>query len=273
MSRPIWKGVVTFGMVSIPVKLFAATDSKDLAMHLLHKKCNTRLKQMRWCPVCEREVEWSEVARGYEHTKDQYVVLTEEDMEKLPLPGKHAIQLSAFVDASEIDPVLYEKSYYLEPEETGIKPFALLMRALGEKQRTAVGKIAIRDKERLCALRPMNGNLVLETLFYPDEVRVSKGTAVPAVELSERELGMAFSLIDLMSEPFDAEKYHDQYRSALTEVIEAKLLGQELIEVTATPASKVIDLMEALKASVDAAKKRKVAAVPDGDRPRRAAAG
>lgn len=257
MARPIWKGVITFGMVSIPVKLYAATDSKDFAMHLLHKKCNSRLKQMRWCPSCEREVEWSEVARGYEHVKDQYVVLTEEDLEKLPLPSRHTIQVSSFVESSEIDPVFFEKSYYLEPEDTGLKPYALLIRALTEKGRVAVGKIALRDRERLCSLRPMDGNLVLETLFYADEVRVSKGTAVPAVEVSDGEMTMAGTLVDLMSEPFDPEKHHDQYRSALTEIIEAKLRGEEVVEVMTTPAARVIDLMEALKASVDEAKKRK----------------
>lgn len=257
MPRSIWNGVVSFGMVSIPVKLYAATDSKDLSLHLLHQECNSRLRQLRWCSVCQREVEWDEVVRGYEYTKDQYVVLTDEDFEKLPLPSKHTIELSAFVKAEEIDPVFYEKSYYLEPDEVGVKPFALLMRALKERQLAAVGKVAIRNKERLCALRPLDGALVLETLFYPDEVRVEKGAGAPVVEVSERELAMAYTLIDLLSEPFRPEEYRDQYREALMEVIEAKLQGQEVVEAAAPPAAKVIDLMAALKASVEAAKKRK----------------
>ncbi len=257
MARPIWKGVVSFGMVSIPVKLYAATDSKDIALHLLHGKCNSRLRQMRWCPVCEREVEWNEVARGYEHTKDQYVVLTDEDFEKLPLPSKHTIELSAFISAEEIDPVYYEKSYYLEPEETGIKPFVLLMRALRERKQAAIGKIAFHNKERLCALRPLDGILILETLLYADEIRVARDTPLPEVKVSEKELAMAFTLMDLLAEPFQPEKYRDNYREALTDIIEAKLRGQELVEVTAAPPGKIIDLMEALKASVEAAKKRK----------------
>ncbi len=273
MSRPIWKGVVTFGMVSISVKLFAATESKDVSMHLLHGECNSRLKQMRWCPVCEREVQWSEVVRGYEHAKDQYVILTEADMEKLPLPSKHTIEIAAFVQAAEVDPVFYEKSYYLEPDEASLKPFALLMRALEQRQRVGIGKIAIREKERLCALRPLDGNLVMQTLLRADEVRVSESTAPPPVEITDREMSMAFSLIDLLAEGFAPEKYPDQYRAALTEIIEAKLQGQELVEVAAAPEAKVIDLMEALKASVEAAKKRKQTGTEAETGPRRASAG
>ncbi len=273
MPRSIWNGVISFGMVSIPVKLFTATESKDISFHLLHEECNSRLKQLRWCPVCEHEVEWGQIVRGYEYAREQHIVLSDEDFEKLPLPSKHTVELTAFVQAQEIDPVFYEKSYYLEPEETGIKPFALLMRALREKQLTAIAKIAVRNKERLCALRPLDGTLILETLYYPDEIRVQKGTELPEIEVSERELSMAFTLIDLLSEPFAPEKYGDDYRQALMAVIQAKLEGQEIVETPAAPA-KVTDLMAALKASVEAAKKRRE---DEGAEPvrrgRRAAAG
>lgn len=269
MSRPIWKGVITFGMVSIPVKLFPATESKDVAMHLLHKDCNTRLKQLRWCPACEREVPWPEVVRGYEHARDQYVVLSAEELEKLPVPGKNAIQLEAFVESSKIDPVYFEKSYYLEPDGPAVKPFALLMRAMKDKDRAAVGRIAIRERERLCALRLMGGNLVLETLFYSDEVRLAPESALPAGEVPEREMSMALTLVDLMSEEFDPSKYQDTRRNALAELVEAKLQGQEVVQPAATPATKVVDLMEALRASVEAAKKRQGKAAPSGARPKR----
>lgn len=257
MPRSIWNGVISFGMVSIPVKLYAATESKDISFNLLHRECNSRLKQLRWCPLCEREVEWGEVVRGYEYARDHYAVMSEEDSEKLPLPSKRSVELVTFVEAQEIDPVFYEKSYYLEPEETGVKPFALLMRALREKELTAVAKIAIRNKERLCALRPLSGTLMLETLFYPDEIRVEMAAPLPEVEVSERELEMAFALIDLLSEPFQPEKFRDEYREALMEVIEAKLRGAEVAEAPAAPAAKVTDIMSALKASVEAAKKRR----------------
>ena len=272
MARSIWNGVVSFGMVSIPVKLFAATDSKDLPLHLLHRVCNSRLRQMRWCPECQREVEWNEVVRGYEHTKDQYVVLTEEDFEKLPVASKRTIELSAFIGADEIDPVFYEKSYYLEPEETGVKPFVLLMQALKERKQAGIGTIALRHRESLCALRPMDGTLMLETLFHADEIRVAKGTPLPEVKVSERELSMASTLMDVLTEPFDPLKYRDEYREGLVNIIEAKLRGLELVEVPAAPPGKIIDLMAALKESVEAAKKRKEAGAPKGGEKRRKAA-
>ena len=256
MPRSIWNGVISFGMVSIPVKLYTATQSKDISFHLLHKECNTRLQQLRWCPTHERPVEWSEVVRGYEYARDEHVILTEEDFEKLPLPSKQTVELSAFVKAEDIDPVYYEKSYYLEPDAKGIKPFALLMTALREKGLTGIAKIAVRNKEQLCALRPMDGTLILETLFYPDEIRVEK-TELPDVKISEKELEMAYTLIDLLSEEFEPEKYKDEYREALMKVIEAKLEGEELPEVAAAGPAKVTDIMSALRASVEAAKKRK----------------
>jgi DNA end-binding protein Ku len=256
MPRSIWNGVISFGMVSIPVKLFTGTESKDISFNQLHKDDNVRIKMVRWCPEDDRALEMGEIVRGYEYARDQYVILTEEDFEKLPLPSKHTIELAQFVAAEEIDPVYYEKTYYLEPDEKGVKPYSLLMRALKEKGLTAVAKIAIRNKERLCALRPMDGTLVLETLFYPDEIRVQKESDIPEVEVSDRELDMAFTLIDLLHEPFDPERFKDEYREALMQLIDAKLEGQELAVVTAQPA-KVTDLMTALKASVAAAKKRR----------------
>ena len=273
MPRSIWNGLISFGMVSIPVKLFTATESKDVSFHLLHEECSSRLKQQRWCPVCEREVEWGEIVRGYEYAKDQHVVMSDEDFEKLPLPSKRTIELTAFVEAREIDPVFYEKSYYLEADEIGTKPFALLMKALIEKNLTAIAKIAVRNKERLCALRPMDGTLMLETLYYPDEIRVERGVELPEVEVSDRELEMAATLIDLLQEPFDPEKYHDDYRAALMQIIEAKLEGQEFVEAAQPVPANVTDLMTALKASVEEAKKRRASGEQEsGGRRRRAKA-
>jgi len=276
MPRSIWNGVISFGMVSIPVKLYTGTQDKDISFHMLHKTDDTRIKMLRWCPDDERPVDMDEIVRGYEYARDQYVVLTEEDFEKLPLPSKHTIELTQFVDAEEIDPVFYEKSYWLEPDEVGVKPFALLMRALREKNLTAIAKIAIRNKERLCALRAKDGTLVLETLFYPDEIRIEEQEASD-VEVSQRELEMAFTLIELLHEPFDPERYHDEYRRALMEVIQAKLDGQEIAEAPAPVPANVTDLMSALKASVEAAKKRRHEEDAEEERPpakrRRAAAG
>lgn len=256
MPRSIWNGVISFGMVSIPVKLYTATQSKDISFHLLHKECGTRLQQLRWCPEHERAVEWGEVVRGYEYARDEHVIMTEEDFEKLPLPSKQTVELSAFVNAEEIDPVFYEKSYYLEPDAKGIKPFALLMTALKKKGLTGIAKIAVRNKEQLCALRPMDGTLILETLYYPDEIRVEK-SELPDVKISDKELDMAYTLIELLTEDFEPEKYKDEYREALMQVIEAKLEGEELPEAAEAKPAKVTDIMSALRASVEAAKKRK----------------
>ena len=257
MARAIWSGSIGFGMVSIPVKLFGATESKDISFNLLHATCGTRLKQLRWCPTDEREVPWSETVRGYEYAKDQYVTLTEEDFEKLPLPSKHTIELSAFVKEDEIDPVYYERSYHLAPDERGEKAYALLIRTLEKKGLTAIATITIRKKEQLCALRPREGVLMLETLFYPDEVREQPEMDLDKVKITDRELDMAFTLIDLLRKPFDPEEYKDQYREALTQVIDAKLEGREVVESPAPKESKVIDLADALRKSVEAAKKSK----------------
>jgi DNA end-binding protein Ku len=257
MPRPIWKGAITFGMISIPVKLYGATESKDVAFNTLHAECKSRIRQKRWCPVHDREVSADEVVRAYEYSKDQYVEVTEEDLEQLPIPSKHTIELSAFVKQSEIDPVYFERSYYLEPEQVGLKPYALLMRALKAKEVSAIAKVALRNKESLCVLRPAGDSLVLETLFYPDEVRAQEETATPEVLVSQPELAMAFSLIDLLQEPFDPSKYHDEYRGALLEMIEAKRNGAEIVAAPEAPAMRTADLMAALKASLEAAKKAK----------------
>jgi DNA end-binding protein Ku len=256
MPRAIWKGAISFGMVSIPINLYAAATNKDLSFHLLHDECNSRIKQVRRCPVHEKDLESSEIVRGFEYAKGQYVLMSDEDFEHVALPSKHTIEVTAFVRAEEIDPVYYERSYYLEPEDLGVKPYALLLRAMEEKQLTALAKIAFRNREHLCALRASNGTLMLETLYYSDELQVEQPKKVGDVELSDRELGMAFSLIDLLSERFEPEKYEDGYRKGLLEIIEAKLQGQEIITPAPAPTDKVIDLMAALKASVEAAQKR-----------------
>ena len=149
MPRSIWNGVISFGMVSIPVKLYTATEDKDISFRQLHKQCGSRLKQLRWCPECDRAVEWDEVVRGYEYAKDEHVAMTEEDFEKLPLPSKQTVELAAFVKADQIDPIYYQKTYYLEPDEKGVKPYALLMQAPKDKDLTGIAKIAVRNKEQL----------------------------------------------------------------------------------------------------------------------------
>jgi DNA end-binding protein Ku len=259
MPRPIWKGAITFGMISIPVKLYGATESKDLAFNMLHKPDKSRLKQKRWCPVDDREVFQDEIVRAYEYSKDRYVEITDEDLEALPVPSKHTIELTSFVKAADIDPVYFERSYFLEADEVGAKPYALLMRALKTKQVAAIAKVALRNKESLCVLRPGENVLMLETLYYPDEIRTAELPAAPDVLVSPQELTMALSLVEMLEEPFDPSKYHDEYRVALLGMIEAKANGQEVVAAPEAPMPQTVDLMAALKASLEAAKKAKPA--------------
>lgn len=280
MARALWRGTISFGMVSIPIKLFTATESQDLSFRQLHAADNSPIKLVRRCSSDGKDLDPDEIVKGYEYAKDHYVLVDESDLEKLPIPSKHTIELTAFVASEEIDPVYYEKSYHVEPEEMGRKPFALLVKALEEKKLNAVGKIAIRTKERLCSLRPRDGSLMLETLFYADEVKPPE-TDTPELKVSEAEMKVAYALIDLLHEPFDPTKYRDEYRDALKDIIEAKLDGQEYVApaepATAAPA---VDLMAALKASVEAAKKRKAggeaeaapAAPPETEKPSRSRA-
>ncbi|MBV9579899.1 MAG: Ku protein [Chloroflexi bacterium] len=257
MPRPIWKGAITFGMISIPVKLYGATESKDLAFNMLHKPDKSRLKQKRWCPVDDREVFQDEIVRAFEYSKDRYVEVTDEDIETLPVPSKHTIELTSFVKAAEIDPVYFERSYYLEADDVGAKPYALLMRALKTKQVAAVAKVALRNRESLCVLRPGENVLMLETLYYPDEIRTAELPAGPDVLVSPQELTMALTLVEMLEEPFEPKKYRDEYRVALLEMIEAKANGQEVAAAPEAPLPKTVDLMAALKASLEAAKKAK----------------
>ncbi len=257
MARALWRGTISFGMVTIPVKLFTATDSQDVSFRQLHAADNSPIKLVRRCSSDGKDLDADEIVKGFEYAKDHYVLVDESDLEKLPIPSKHTIELTAFVESEEIDPVYYEKSYHIEPEEMGRKPFALLVKALEEKKLNAVGKIAIRTKERLCSLRPRNGSLMLETLFFADEVKPPE-FETPEVKVSEAEMKVAYALIDLLQEPFDPAKYKDEYRDSLMQIIEAKLEGHEYV-APAEPAAAApaVDLMAALRASVEAAKKRK----------------
>lgn len=259
-ARAIWTGVITFGMVSIPVKLYSATENKDISFNQLHRDCKGRIKQQLFCPTCDRKIEYDEIEKGYEYGKDQYVVISKDDLEKLPVPNKNVVEVTSFIKQEEIDPIYYDKNYYIEPDQAAKKPFALFMHAMKEKDVVAVASIALRSKQRLCALRLMDGTLMLNTLLYPDEIRVQRGTALPDVQLSDKEMAMANSLIDLMTSDFEPAQLKDTYREALLSTIEAKLEGKEVVEAPSAPSSNVVDLMDALKASMEAMKAQKEAA-------------
>ncbi|MGI8924957.1 MAG: Ku protein [Fimbriimonadales bacterium] len=253
-ARPIWKGVVSFGMVSIPVELFTGVVENDISFNQLHDECKSRIKYVKWCPVHERAVEQDEIVKGYEYSKGQYVVLEEKDLEDLPVPSKHTIEVTRFVPAGSVDPVYFDRTYTIDPDEKGVKPYALFIKALEEKGMVGIGKFSIRQKEHICMLRPVKGTLVLETLYYADEVRVDLDKALPKVQVSDQEMQMANTLIDLLKGDFDAKEFQDEYRSTLMERIEAKAKGQELVEAPLPKEAQITDLMEALKRSVEAAK-------------------
>lgn len=254
MARSIWTGLITFGLVSIPVKLFSATESSRVSFHLLHNDCQTRIKEQRFCPTCERQVEWEEIEKGFEYAKGEYVVLTSEDMEKLPLPSKNAIEITEFVKSAEVDPIYFDRTYYLEPEKSAGKPFALFIKALNTKSMLGIGTITIRTRERPCALRPLGDTLSVTTLLYPNEIRIDLGAKVPEARISKQEQQMAANLVDAMTNKFEPDKFEDHYEAALQELIEAKIEGAPIKQPKRARKEKVVDLMDALKASVNQAK-------------------
>jgi DNA end-binding protein Ku len=254
--RAIWSGTISFGLVSIPVRLYTATESHDVHFHLLHKTDGVRLKNVRWCPKDQKAVPWDEVVRGFEYAKGRYVPVSEDDLEHLPVKTVHAVDISDFVKVEEVDPIYYDKAYYLAPEEAGIKAFALLRQALQQTGRVAVAKVAIRDKESLCLVRPYEDVLSMETMFYANEIRSTEDVAPAEPKVSPKELQMAVSLIENLSDSFDAERYEDEYQAALKKVVDAKVAGAPLPEVPTEKGEKVVDLMEALRASIEATKKK-----------------
>ena len=263
MPRAIWKGAVSFGMVSIPIKMYTATDEKDVSFNLLHKKDGERIKQQRYCPADDAVIEWNDVVRGYEIAPDQYVIMDPEDFEKVPVDTTHTIEITDFVPSEQIDPIYYQKTYYLEPEKISGKPFALLREVLKDSKLVALAKVTLRQKEQLCTLRVYNNTISLETMFYADEIRSTEEMEVPDdITLGEKEMTMAKSLVDMLSGNFEPERYHDNYREALLELIEKKSEGQEITR-PAPVAGKVTDLMEALRASVEAARRDKAGDAPE----------
>ena len=257
----MWKGAVSFGMVAIPVRLYLATESKSVSFRSLCPCHKQPIKQKRHCAVDDKVVEYGEVLRGFEIEKDQFVIIDEEDLDNLPIPSAKTIDIQEFVDGGDIPGELYMKqAYYLEPEKVGVKPYYLLKHALEEEGKVAVGKIALRDREHMATLRPYGPGMVVNSLHWPDEIRSFEDLSLPEdeVKIDKREMAMAKMLIQNLTEEFDPERYHDEYREAVLAVARAKAEGHEIAVVEA-PQPKVMDLMAALKASVEASKTGKKA--------------
>jgi DNA end-binding protein Ku len=262
--RPIWKGHLTFGLVTIPVKLYTATDSKDIRFRLLHRSCMTPIQNKRYCPHHEAIVEWNDVVRAYEYAKGKFVPVTEDELDHVPLETAGTVSVTAFVNLEEIDPIYYERSYYLAPDEGGQKAFRLLHDVLGEAARVAVGKVVIKEKEHLVSVRPHDGTLVMAILYYADEVRSIEDIPELPVQtkIHPNEKKMALQLVEGLTASFNPAEYHDDYREALQKVITAKIEGEEVVGVPARKETKVVDLMDALRRSLQATGKEKPARRP-----------
>jgi DNA end-binding protein Ku len=258
--RPIWKGAISFGLVTIPVKLYAATEEKDIRFHLLHKEDGGRIEMKRVCTVDGKEVAWDDLVRGYEVAKGESVILEPEEIEEAKPESATTIEIGDFVKLDEIDPIYFEKTYFLEPTDVGAKPFSLLLRALEESERVAVARVVIRTKERLATMRTYDGTLVLETMFWPDEIRSTGMLDLPEgkeADVRPKELQMAESLVESLADRFDPGEYKDEYRVALQELIERKMKGEQRAAKRRKPEPKVIDLMDALRASVEQSREQK----------------
>ena len=258
--RSIWKGAISFGLVTIPVKLYSATEERDVSFHQVHREDGGRIKYKRVCTVDGEEVTYGDIAKGYDLGGGEMVILTDEDLAGLPLKTSRTIDVLQFVPLEQVDPIYFAKSYYLEPDRTGAKPYALLRDALEESGRVALVKIALRQREQLATLRVRDGVFVLETMLWPDEVRKADFDFIDEeISVRPQELAMAASLIDTLTGDFDPSQYTDGYREALQAVIDAKVAGREVVspDEPESAGGAVLDLMAALRASVDAAKGKK----------------
>jgi DNA end-binding protein Ku len=260
--RSIWKGAINFGMVTIPVKLYTATEQKDVRFRLVHAKDGAPIVEKRFCSEEDKEVPWEEVAKGYEKSKGEFVVIDREEVAEASKPEETArtIDIGDFVEIEEIDPIYFEKSYFLEPVEVGVKPFNLLRRALEETGRVAVAKVTIRTKERLATLRVYDSTMVLETMYWPDEIRSVNELDLPTGKQASpqsREVGMARTLIESLASHFDPKQYKDEFRGKLLDLIERKMKTDRRSAKRRKPEPKVIDLMEALQASFAARTEQK----------------
>ncbi len=255
MLRAIWSGSISFGLVGIPVKAVPAQSPKDIRFELLHGPCHSKTKTNRYCPKCEREVPEDEMVRGFQYAKGQYVIVTPEEQEAMGTPAKRTLQILDFVEMTDVDPIYYEKPYFLQPSEGGERTYALLHRAMSDANRVGIGKVALREREHLALIRPHKHGLVMEILAFPDEVRAIEDAVPPMdVKIDERELQMANMLVQSMTSEFDPSKYRDEYREQLTRMIEEKVEGGTVtLPAAPGPATGAVsDLMEMLRRSLEA---------------------
>ncbi len=253
------KSVITFGMVAIPIAMYTATQDNDIHFNQLHKEDNSRIRYKKTCAHCGKEINSKDIVKGFEYDKDKYVVVTDEEIEKIKTEKEKSIQILHFAQLNQISPVYYDKTYQAAPETGGEKAFELLRAALMAEQKIAIGKSVMGTKDTLMAIIPREDGILISTMFYADDIKeLQKQYTKP--EVSEQELNMAKTLINSMDTPFDPAKYKDEYQGRLRELIEAKVSGKEVVVAEPGSTGKVIDLMDALKASVEKANKDKESA-------------
>ncbi len=261
--RTIWNGSINFGLVNIPIGLAVAQQRKDTAFRTLHRECGTPIKQKRYCPFHERDVEADELVKGWEFAKNQFVVVEESDLEAVAVQRSQSVDITRFVPISQVDPIYFDRTYYLAPAgpDAQRRPYVLLLRAMQEADMAAVGKFVLWGKENLCLIRPLGDSLVLETLFFAEDIRPRKeiDEAVEETEVKDPELAMARQLVDSLVGDFDPEDYENEYRNDLRAMLQAKLEGKEIALPEPVTTAPVVDLMQALKQSVEQAKKDKPA--------------
>lgn len=257
----MWKGSISFGLVNVPVRMFAATESKDVKFRYLHKTCKTPIQYTRTCPHCDKPVEWDEIVRGFEYAPDQFVVLDKEELETVQKKRSQTIDIVDFVQLAEIDPVYYDHTYYLAPETAGLKAYRLLETAMNETGKIAIARTVLRNTETLACIRVNNGVILMETLFWPDEVRATN--ELPNIQaestVTDQELKMAVTLIEQLATTFEAEKYKDEHRTELMTMIQSKVANQQVATAPARAAKQdnIVDLMQALQESIQLTKPTK----------------
>jgi DNA end-binding protein Ku len=269
MATSVWKGYLTFGLISIPIRLFSAARGERIGLNQLHSVCHSRIKMPLFCPTCDRQVPRNEIVKGYEYEKDQYVLFDEKELEKIEPESARSMEILEFVRLDEIDPLYYESSYYVTPEDEGRKAYQLLFDAMEDSGYAAIAKITMHQREHIVVIRPRENGMTLHTMFYSNEIRqvAEYGKRTPAAEPKEAEKKLATQLIESLAAKFEPEKYIDQYQEGMKALIEAKQTGQEVAEVPHAKMAPVIDLMEALKKSIanksqPGAKKPPTRAVP-----------
>jgi DNA end-binding protein Ku len=265
MPASVWKGYLSFGLVSFPVRLFSAARPEAIHFHMLHKKDLSRVKEVWYCAQENKPIERSDMVKGYEESKGHYVVVEDEELKKIAPPTASTMEIVQFVGSGDVDPIFFESSYYVAPEEKISKPYALFMAALKDTKRDAIAQVAMHNREHVVLIRPADGGLLLHTLYYPDELHASHKVEAPKAKFTGKELEMAKSLIGHLTAPFKPEQFHDSYRENVERLIEEKKKGRKITAIKQPRKAPVIDLMEALQRSLksaDGSSKHKTASHP-----------